>query len=83
MPARRGRWARFDDVRSGGAREFAPEEVALALQWTCATAICRMRLAAALVERLPATLDALAAGVIDLPRCSITPIFAVAAATTQ
>jgi hypothetical protein len=38
------------------------------LRWTCATAIHRMTLAVTFVERLPATLDALAAGEINLPR---------------
>jgi hypothetical protein len=60
--------AHFAAQRPGPDGEFAPEEVALALNWTCATAITRMSDAMALVERLPATLAALAAGQIDMIR---------------
>jgi hypothetical protein len=48
--------------------DFAADEIALATCWTRATAGARLNLALTLTGRLPATLDALADGRIDLRR---------------
>jgi Domain of unknown function (DUF222) len=57
--------AAFAARRSGRDREFADDEVALALRLTRWSAAGRMELAEALAERLPATFAALRDGRID------------------
>jgi hypothetical protein len=64
--------ARFAALRPGrggrGYSDFVADEVGLAARWTTAYAGSRLALAFTLTERLPATLQALACGDIDLRR---------------
>ena len=64
--------ARFAALRPGkrgqAVSEFASDEIALAAGWSRGVAWSRLHLAFTLTQRLPATLEALARGEIDL-RC--------------
>ena len=66
--------ARFSQLRPGqepgNGNYFAADEIAPAVQWTQMAANNRLVLAQALVEQLPATLNALERGEIDLRKAS-------------